>query len=112
MALALDASLCVADIAQIYADVLRDYTLSELCIMSRFRPVTPEDKGGLRRLFKQHVSALSGGACVRVRGQFSLDVRRNFSLMSLCRCETLLNCFKLIQMAVLWSWIMKSACLC
>lgn len=46
MALALDAGLRVADIAQIYADVLRDYTLSELCIMSRFRPITPEDKGG------------------------------------------------------------------
>lgn len=47
MALALDASLHVADIAQIYSNVGRDYPLSELCIMSRFRPVTPEDKGGL-----------------------------------------------------------------
>lgn len=46
MALALDASLHVADIAQIYSNVGRDYTLSELCIMSRFRPITPEDKGG------------------------------------------------------------------
>lgn len=61
MTLALDAGLRGADTAQIYADVLRDYTLSELCIMSRFRPITPEDKGGLRRLFKRHVSAISGG---------------------------------------------------
>lgn len=81
MALALDAGLREADIAQIYADVLRDYTLSELCIMSRFRPITPEDKGGLRRLFKRHVSA-PGRWCVRARGRLSLDVRRNFSLMS------------------------------
>lgn len=67
MALALDAGLRVADIAQIYSDVLRDYTLSELCIMSRFRPITPEDKGGLRRLFKRRVSAISARAEVRAR---------------------------------------------
>lgn len=45
MALALDASLHVADIAQIYSNVGRDYTLGELCIMSRFRPITPEEGG-------------------------------------------------------------------
>lgn len=37
----------VADIAWIYSDVPEDYTLCELCIMSRFRPITPEDKGGI-----------------------------------------------------------------
>lgn len=61
MALALDVSLHVADIAWIYSDVPRDYTLSELCIMSRFRPITPEDKGGLGRLFKRHVLAIIVG---------------------------------------------------
>lgn len=61
MALALSAGLHVADIAWIYSDVPRDYTLSELCIMSRFRPITPEDKGGLGRLFKRHVLAIIAG---------------------------------------------------
>lgn len=51
-------SLHVADIARIYSDVPRDYTLSELCIMSRFRAITPEDKGGLGRLFKLLVLAI------------------------------------------------------
>lgn len=27
-----------------------DYALSELCIMSRFRPITPEDKGGIEAI--------------------------------------------------------------
>ena len=58
MALAQAASLHVADIVWIYSDVQRDYILSELCIMSRFRPITPEDKGGLGRLFKRHVLAI------------------------------------------------------
>lgn len=58
MALAQAASLHVADRVWIYSDVQRDYILSELCIMSRFRPVTPEDKGGLGRLFKRHVLAI------------------------------------------------------
>lgn len=62
MALALADSLHVEDIAWIYSDVPRDYTLSELCIMSRFRPITPEDKGGLRRLFKRHVLAIIAGS--------------------------------------------------
>lgn len=62
MALALADSLHVADIAWIYSDVPRDYTLSELCIMSRFRPITPEDKGGLGRLFKRHVLAIMAGS--------------------------------------------------
>lgn len=61
MALALADSRHVADIAWIYSDVPRDYTLSELCIMSRFRPITPEDKGGLGRLFKRHVLAIIAG---------------------------------------------------
>lgn len=79
MALALDAGLRVADIAQIYADVRRDYALSDLCIMSRFRPLTPEDKGG--------IEAIVSTACVShqqwgARGRFSLDVGRNFTLVS------------------------------
>lgn len=45
MTLALDTSPHVADIAWIYSDVPGDYALSELCIMSRFRGITPEDKG-------------------------------------------------------------------
>lgn len=55
---ALDAGLRVADTAQIYADVPRDYTLSELCIMSRFRPITPEDRGG------GGIEAIVSTACV------------------------------------------------
>lgn len=46
MALALLTSLHVADLAQIYPDVPGDYTLTELCIMGRFRAITPEDWGG------------------------------------------------------------------
>lgn len=65
MALALAARLHAADIAWIYSDVPRDYTLSELCIMSRFRPITPEDKEGLGQLFKRHVLAIVAGT----RGQ-------------------------------------------
>lgn len=54
-------SLHVVDIARIYSDVPRDYTLSELCITSRFRAITPEDKGagGVGRLFKWLVYAVA-----------------------------------------------------
>lgn len=47
MALAPAGSHHVADIVWIYSDVPGDYALCELCIMSRFRPITPEDKGGI-----------------------------------------------------------------
>lgn len=47
MALAPAGSCHVADIDWIYSDVPGDYALCELCIMSRFRPITPEDKGGI-----------------------------------------------------------------
>lgn len=75
MALALDASLHVADIAQIYSNVGRDYTLSELCIMSRFRPITPEDKGGVEPIVstacvshqRQDTAAAAAAVCARVR---------------------------------------------
>ena len=75
MALALSASLHVADIARIYCDVPGDYTLSELCIMSRFRAITPEDKGGLGRLFKRLVLAIIIRLVARVQMRACASMR-------------------------------------
>ena len=102
MALALVASLRVADIAWIYSDVPRDYTLSELCIMSRFRPITPEDKGGLGRLFKRHVLAIIAGTrgrqCVWVCVCVGVCARaRVHVVVCVCVCVCVCACEGKIQ---------------
>lgn len=85
MALARPAGLHVADIAWIYSDVPGDYTLSELCIMSRFRGITPEDKGGLGRLFKRLALAIIAGLAARARVRVRVCVRERFRTIKCSR---------------------------
>lgn len=120
MALALTTRLRVADITRIYPDVPRDYTLSELCIMSRFRPITHEDNRGLGRLFERHVLAIRVGThkadslCVQEKERDNKMFRAlmfiKIPIQSHSQHNTL--CWKSIQMKALCNrnalWIMKS----